>query len=77
MTFCDVVSPDVFIGVNVSNVAVMALILHIPSRENMGVSQKLVSWTSKFVTMVLHENGRRSNVTILVITDFFDTPTLP
>ncbi len=34
----------------------------------MGVSKKSVSWTSKFVTSVLQEHGRRSDVTFLVQT---------
>ncbi len=33
-----------------------------------GVSKKSVSWTSRFVMMVLQENGRRSDVTLLVKT---------
>ncbi len=40
--------------------------------SDVGVSKKSVSWTSKFVTMVLRENGRRSDVTIMVQT--FWTP---
>ncbi len=36
------------------------------------MSKKSVSWTSKFVTMVLQENGRRSDVTFVVQT--FWTP---
>ncbi len=39
---------------------------------NMGVSKKSVSWTSTFVTMVLQENERRSDVTFVVQT--FWTP---
>ncbi len=38
----------------------------------MGVSKKYVSWTSRFVTMVLQDSGRRSDVTFLVHT--FWTP---
>ncbi len=38
----------------------------------MGVSEKSVSWTLRFVTKVLQENGRRSDVTFLVQT--FWTP---
>ncbi len=34
--------------------------------EDVGVSKKSVSWTSTFVTMVLQESGRRSDVTFLV-----------
>ncbi len=41
-------------------------------RRQMGVSKKSVSWTSTFVTTVLQENGRRSDVTFLVQT--FWTP---
>ncbi len=32
----------------------------------MGVFKKSVSWTSTFVTTVLQENGRRSDVTFMV-----------
>ncbi len=42
----------------------------------MGVSKKSVSWTSRFVTMGLQENGRRSNVTFLVQT-FWTPPYAP
>ncbi len=38
----------------------------------MGVSKKSVSWTSTFVTKVLQEHGRRSDVIFLVQT--FWTP---
>ncbi len=38
----------------------------------MGVSKKSLSWTSTFVTMVLQENARRSDVTFVVQT--FWTP---
>ncbi len=40
--------------------------------HQMGVSKKTVPWTSKFVTTVLQENERRSDVTFLVQT--FWTP---
>ncbi len=39
-----------------------------PTFGDMGVSNNAVSWTSKFVTMVLQENRRRSDVTFLVLT---------
>ncbi len=41
-------------------------------RHQVGVSKKSVSWTLTFVTMVLQENERRSDVTFLVRT--FWTP---
>ncbi len=44
-------------------------------KENVGVSKKPVSWTSTFVTMVLQEDGRRSDVTFLVQT-FWTPPCL-
>ncbi len=34
----------------------------------MGVSKKSLSWTSTFVTTVLQEDGRRSDVTFLAQT---------
>ncbi len=40
-----------------------------PRRKvDMGVSKKSVSWTSKFVMIVLQDHGRRSDITFLVQT---------
>ncbi len=52
-------------------IRLMEIILQVGEEElvvNMGVSKKSVSWTSRFVTMVLQDNGRRSDATFLVRT---------